>query len=59
MQSNGPSLKARVLVHVALEDFKRNALLSKTLGEGEPTDAGSNDEDMHFDGCRVDLSQSR
>jgi len=59
VQSNGPSLKARVPVHVALENIKRNALLSEALSEGQPTDAGSNDEDVHPDDYRVDLSQAR
>lgn len=47
--SNSPSLKARVLVCVTLENLERNALFSEALGEAEPTEASSNDEYVHLD----------
>lgn len=58
VQSNGPPLKTRIPVHIALEDLKRNALLSEALGEGEPTHAGSDNEDVHPDDYRLELIQA-
>ena len=49
MDANSPSLKARVLVCIALENLKGNTLLPKTLGETEPTEACSNNEYVHVD----------
>lgn len=59
VQSNGPPLKTRMSVHIALKNLKRNALLSEALGEGEPTHASPDNEDMHPDDFRLELTQVR
>ena len=57
MNSNRPSLKARMLIRVALEDLERNPLFSEALSKTEPTEACSYNKDMHCDQCRVELRQ--
>ena len=49
MDTDSPTLKARVLVCIALENLERNALLPETLGEAEPTKACSINEYVHLD----------
>jgi len=47
VDTNGPSLKAGVLILVALKDLIRNALLAETLSKTEAAKASSGDEDVH------------
>lgn len=49
VESNCPSLEAGVLVGITLEYFERNALFLQALGEAEPTEACSDDQDVHRD----------
>ena len=53
MYTDSPSLKARVLVYVALEDLERNTLFSEALREAEPTEACSNYEYVHLANCEI------
>ena len=49
MESNCPSLEAGVLVGITLEYFEGNTLFSQALGEAEPTEACTDDQDVHRD----------
>lgn len=46
--TKSPSLKARVRVLVPLKDLERDALFAKALGQAEPTNAATDDEDVHL-----------
>lgn len=48
-----PSLEAGIRISVAFEDFKRNVLFSQALGQAEPPNACSDDEDVHRDTIRI------
>ena len=48
VNTNSPSLKARLLVCIALENLEGNALLPETLGEAEATEACSDNEYVHL-----------
>ena len=48
MDPNGPALKTRLLILIALEDVKRNALLAETLRKAETPESGTDDEHVHI-----------
>ena len=50
MESNGPTLKACISIHIALENLKRDALLPQGLGQSKTTETRSDDEDVHPNG---------
>lgn len=50
MDSDGPSLKTTVHRLVALKDLERDALLAKSLGQAESTQATAHDKNMHYVG---------
>jgi hypothetical protein len=53
VHSNCPSLEAGVRVSIAFEYFERNVLFSQALGQAEPANTGSDDQDVHRDAARI------
>lgn len=58
VESDSVSLTSRISARVTLKNIEADALLAKTLGERQATEAGTYDQDVHVQVDTVFLSGS-